>query len=150
MVLEAIKNSSVTLQQGSSTGKDVKAPEKKISESPKAVEVSTPLKTEDIQIKEQEQGNAKENILTGNTVDKKESVELPKGNEAMRKAVEQINKNVKNSEAIFGIHDGTNRVTIKIVDRDTKKVLKEFPPEKTLDMIAKVWEMAGLMVDEKM
>ena len=39
--------------------------------------------------------------------------------------------------------------TIKIIDKDTKKVLKEIPPEKTLDMIAKVWELAGLMVDEK-
>ena len=30
-----------------------------------------------------------------------------------------------------------------------KEVIKEYPPEKTLDMIAKVWEMAGIMVDEK-
>ena len=59
------------------------------------------------------------------------------------------NKKAVNSEAIFGIHEATNRVTIKIVDKDTKKVIKELPPEKTLDMIAKVWEMAGLMVDEK-
>ena len=69
--------------------------------------------------------------------------------ESLRKAVDEINKNAKNSEVVFGVHDATNRVTIKIVDRDTKKVLKEYPPEKTLDMIAKVWEMAGLMVDEK-
>ena len=40
-------------------------------------------------------------------------------------------------------------MTIKIIDKDTKKVLKEIPPEKTLDMIAKVWELAGLMLDEK-
>ena len=46
--------------------------------------------------------------------------------------------------------NATNRVTIKIVDKDTKKVLKEYPPEKTLDMIAKVWEMAGLLVDQKL
>ena len=62
---------------------------------------------------------------------------------------DKMNKNMNNSEAIFGIHEGTNRVTIKIVDKDTKKVIKELPPEKTLDMIAKVWEMAGIMVDEK-
>lgn len=67
----------------------------------------------------------------------------------LKKAVEDINKKANNSEAIFGIHDGTNRVTIKIVDKSTKEVIKELPPEKTLDMIAKVWEMAGLMVDEK-
>ena len=70
-------------------------------------------------------------------------------NAQIKKAIEDINKKAMNSEAIFGIHEATNRVTIKIVDKDTKKVIKELPPEKTLDMIAKVWEMAGLMVDEK-
>lgn len=69
-------------------------------------------------------------------------------NEKIKKAVEQFNKNA-NSEAVFGIHEATNRVTIKIVDKSSKKVIKELPPEKTLDMIAKVWEMAGILVDEK-
>ena len=70
-------------------------------------------------------------------------------NESIRRAVENINKNLKNSEAIFGIHEKTNRVTIKLVDKETKEVIKELPPEKTLDMIAKAWELAGLLVDEK-
>ncbi|MCQ2522998.1 MAG: flagellar protein FlaG [Lachnospiraceae bacterium] len=70
-------------------------------------------------------------------------------NEVLHNAVENLNKKMSNSEAIFGIHEGTNRVTIKIVDKKTKEVIKELPPEKTLDMIAKVWEMAGLLVDEK-
>lgn len=71
-------------------------------------------------------------------------------NEQLKRAVEQLNKNmIAHSEAVFGIHEGTNRVTIKIVDKDTKEVLKELPPEKTLDMIAKVWEMAGILVDER-
>ena len=68
----------------------------------------------------------------------------------IKKAVDEINKNmIDTSEAIFGIHEDTNRVTIKIIDKNTKEVVKEYPPEKTLDMIAKVWEMAGLMVDER-
>ena len=62
---------------------------------------------------------------------------------------EMNKKMINNSEVQFGIHEGTNRVTIKIIDRDTKKVIKELPPEKTLDMIAKAWEMAGILVDEK-
>lgn len=68
--------------------------------------------------------------------------------ETIKRAVEEINKKT-NTEAIFGIHDKTNRITIKIVDKESKKVLKEYPPEQTLDMIAKVWEMAGILVDEK-
>lgn len=71
-------------------------------------------------------------------------------NEQVRKAVEKLNKNMmSHSEAVFGIHEATNRVTIKIIDKETKKVIKELPPEKTLDMIAKVWELAGILVDEK-
>ncbi len=69
--------------------------------------------------------------------------------EQVKKAVESINRSQAHTEAIFGIHEGTNRVTIKIVDKESKKVIKEYPPEKTLDMIQKLWEMAGLMVDEK-
>lgn len=71
-------------------------------------------------------------------------------NDQIKKAVEQINKKLSaQSEAVFGIHEETNRVTIKIVDKETKEVIKEVPPEKTLDMIAKVWEIAGILVDEK-
>lgn len=70
-------------------------------------------------------------------------------NEKIRRAVETLNKKLANSEAVFGIHEDTNRVTIKIVDKNTKEVIKELPPEKTLDMIARVWEMAGILVDER-
>jgi flagellar protein FlaG len=69
--------------------------------------------------------------------------------EQIKKKIEEINKKAVNSEAVYGIHEETNRVTIKIIDKETKEVIKELPPEKTLDMIAKVWELAGLMVDEK-
>lgn len=69
--------------------------------------------------------------------------------EQIKKAVERLNKNMSHSEAVFGIHEKTNRVTIKIVDKETKEIIKELPPEKTLDMIAKAWELAGLLVDER-
>jgi len=82
---------------------------------------------------------------TGNEDQKNAQAEF----EQIRKAVEKMKKNMPHSEAVFGIHDGTNRVTIKLIDKDTKEVIKELPPEKTLDMIAKVWEMAGILVDEK-
>lgn len=89
-----------------------------------------------------EKGNASENADGGEN-------RQAASQEQIRKAVESMNKKMANAEAVFGIHEGTNRVTIKIVDKETKKTIKELPPEKTLDMIAKVWEMAGILVDEK-
>mgnify|MGYP002074267785 CR=1 FL=1 len=47
-------------------------------------------------------------------------------NDKIKKAVEQLNRNMPHSEAVFGIHEKTNRVTIKIVDKDTKEIIKEF------------------------
>ena len=69
--------------------------------------------------------------------------------ETARQAAQTYNKLTENTKAVFGVNEATNRVTIKIVDKDTDEIIKEFPAEKTLDMIARVWEMAGIMVDEK-
>ena len=71
--------------------------------------------------------------------------------EQLKKAIAEMNKKINNSneEAVFGVHEDTNRIMIKIMDKETKEVIKEFPPEKTLDMIARIWEMAGILVDEK-
>ena len=95
-------------------------------------------------------------IHTGRAVEKDQEDKDPsqekdaKQGTQLKKAVNDLNKQMKNSEAIFGIHDKTNRVTIKIIDKTTKEVIKEYPPEETLDMIAKVWEIAGILVDEKL
>lgn len=69
----------------------------------------------------------------------------------LKKAIAEMTKKINNlnAEAVFGVHEKTNRVMIKIIDKETKETIKEFPPEKTLDMIANLWEMAGILVDEK-
>ena len=85
----------------------------------------------------------------GNSNGSEAQTQAEQQKEQIRKAVEQLNRNMKNSSAIFGIHEETNRVTIKIIDKETKEVIKEYPPEETLDMIAKAWEIAGILVDEK-
>lgn len=71
-------------------------------------------------------------------------------NEKIKKTLDAINRQLSNTECQYGFHEKTNRVTLKIVDKETNKIIKEFPPEKTLEMIAKVWELAGILVDEKL
>ena len=68
----------------------------------------------------------------------------------LKKAIERMNEQLPNSEAKFGIHEATNRVMIKLVDKDTQEVIKEIPPEKTLDMLAKSMEIAGVLLDQKL
>ena len=91
------------------------------------------------------------NDITAKDADKEEngSTQGQGTSEAVKKAINEINKSNPNSIVQFGVHEATNRMTIKILDKESRKVIKEFPAEKTLDLIAKVWELAGIMVDEK-
>ena len=68
----------------------------------------------------------------------------------VKQAVSDINKKItSNTIAEYGYDNDTNRVTIKIIDKTSDKVIKEYPAEETLDMIAKVWELAGMFLDER-
>jgi len=49
----------------------------------------------------------------------------------------------------FKIHEKTGRYLVKLVDNETDEVLREIPPEKILDLIANIWEMVGILVDER-
>jgi len=94
-------------------------------------------------------GVKKESIKDRPILDENEPKELT--NEQIKKAVSDLNKRMSESTSCqFGIHEGTGRVTIKIIDKQTKEILKEFPAEETLKMIEKAWEIAGIMVDEKL
>ena len=145
MAIEAMKGAGMSYA-GSSSASDVKAESQAKVETASNAAASDDLMKKTIQIDTKE---TDKNGKDGNRDDSQAQQTISE-NSQIKKAVDEINKNAHNSEAVFGIHDATNRVTIKIVDKDTKKVLKEYPPEKTLDMIAKVWEMAGLLVDKKL
>lgn len=152
MAIEAIKGAGMVYQGSTSTAQVKEESQNKAEVSSKENQIVS-----DTVAKETQAMNTKE--ASGDTSGEAGSqsqaqLAAQKQNEKnmqLKKAVDDINKRAVDdqSEAVFGIHEKTNRITIKIIDKKTKEVIKEFPPEKTLDMIAKVWEMAGLMVDEK-
>lgn len=73
--------------------------------------------------------------------------------EKVKSAVDDLNKQIKSNlrrtQCSFKYHEETNRISITVIDSDTDEVIREIPPEKALDMLAKAWELAGLLVDER-
>lgn len=71
--------------------------------------------------------------------------------EKIKSALADINKKIRptHTQCEFKYHEQTKRITITVKDTDTDEVIREIPPEKTLDMIAKSLELAGLLVDVK-
>ena len=68
-----------------------------------------------------------------------------------KKMIEKINKALEGSGRHFKyeVHKPTNEVMISVIDDETNEVIREIPSKKLLDLIAKIWEMAGLFVDER-
>ena len=150
MAIEVLKTAAAAYQgRSSDAAKPVKAadsakPKKTASEADRAAAQAAVSDTDVVKPMQP---------VTGNDGEKGESLGGGYGGQTSRQlqqAVDKLRKNMMaRTEAVFGIHEGTNRVMIKIVDKDTKDIIKEYPPEQTLDMIQKVWEMAGIMVDER-
>jgi len=66
-------------------------------------------------------------------------------------AVRQANKALEGTNRRFeySIHEQTKTIMVKVIDTQTNEVIREIPPEKILNLIAKLWELAGIIVDEK-
>ncbi|MCX4327144.1 MAG: flagellar protein FlaG [Lachnospiraceae bacterium] len=45
--------------------------------------------------------------------------------------------------------EATNRVSIKVYDKDTDELVLEAPPEESIEALKKTLEMAGIIVDRK-
>ena len=71
--------------------------------------------------------------------------------EELDKKVEQLNKAAEalDRKLQFKIHDETHRIMVKILHKDTQEVIAEYPPQKILDVLAKIDEEMGLLVDTR-
>ena len=74
--------------------------------------------------------------------------------EEIFKAVEKLFESDTNkmkfdeTELRYSIHDEMNTVMIKLVDSKNDEIIKEFPSEKILNMVAAMCREAGLFVDK--
>ena len=89
---------------------------------------------------------------TGADAQNQEQAENPENtSRRIKNAVDHANQTMRHAKTKceFSYHEETKRVSIKVIDEETEEVIREIPPEETLEMISKMWELAGLMVDEK-
>jgi len=63
------------------------------------------------------------------------------------KAVQDIFRGF-NLGITFRVHEETGRIIARVIDRKTREIIREIPPEKFLDMIARLQELAGVFINE--
>lgn len=67
----------------------------------------------------------------------------------IEKSVNKMNEHIVgiNAQLQYRIHEGTDRIMVKLVDTESNEVIREIPPEKMLDLVAGIWERVGLVID---
>lgn len=87
--------------------------------------------------------------VSGENTDGRQNKEHRPSEATIDDAVSKANRRMEHTRCEYSYHKETNRVSIKVIDDATDEVIREIPPEKSLDMLQKMWEMAGILVDEK-
>ncbi len=63
--------------------------------------------------------------------------------------LEQRFKTPHNFKLQFSMHEETGEIMAKVINMDTKKLIREIPTEAGLDLAAKIDEMIGILFDKK-
>lgn len=96
--------------------------------------------------------NSQEKIdITNNKVTIQETIKKEVNEHEVIQAIEKANKHIKTYDRRleFSIHETTKQIMVKVINTDNDTVIREIPSEKILDMVAHLWEVAGILVDEK-
>lgn len=75
----------------------------------------------------------------------------PLKKEDVDQVIEGLNEvfHITDTHLNFTRHEGTEEYYVKIINNETDEVIKEIPPKKLLDMVAKMEEYIGIMFDER-
>ena len=71
--------------------------------------------------------------------------------EQVQKSINEMNDTVSalHKELHFEFHEKAERMLVEIRDIRNDEVIKEIPPKEMLDMIGRIKEVVGLLLDEK-
>ncbi|MGC5324872.1 flagellar protein FlaG [Brevibacillus sp. SYSU BS000544] len=69
----------------------------------------------------------------------------------LEKEMEGLNKWLQSgtTHLKFQLHEKLNEYYVAVVDDQTNQVIREIPSKKMMDMVAKMHEMIGILIDEK-
>ncbi|AJE52140.1 flagellar protein FlaG [Paenibacillus polymyxa] len=92
-------------------------------------------------------------IKSGSALTKLEQqgVAIPLGEEQLIRAIDRAVKALQGPTTTLemSVHEKTHQILVKVLNKDTGELIREIPPEKTLDLVAKMMEIAGILIDEK-
>ncbi|MEK8209757.1 flagellar protein FlaG [Paenibacillus sp. FSL L8-0696] len=92
-------------------------------------------------------------VKSGSELTKLETqgISIPIGEEQLIRNIDRAVKALQgpSTSLEISIHEKTHSVMVKVMNKETGELIREIPPEKTLDLVAKMMEIAGILIDQR-
>ncbi|ANF98481.1 flagellar protein FlaG [Paenibacillus bovis] len=81
----------------------------------------------------------------------KQGAVLPVGEEELMRRLDTAFKTLSGPETTLEVsmHKDTHSIMVKVLNKETGEIIREVPREKTLDLVANMMKIAGILVDKK-
>lgn len=68
----------------------------------------------------------------------------------LKEAVDKVNRQIKMTRTSleFTYYEEVNRYAVKVKDKVTDEVIREYPSEDSMKALENIWRLAGIIVDE--
>lgn len=97
------------------------------------------LKSLDMQSKKEDEQNEKEGKLERGSMSEESVIEMT---ETFNELMDKINCNIE-----FSYNKEAEMLNVKMIDKETKEVIKEFPPEEMIENMIKAKDWLGAFID---
>jgi flagellar protein FlaG len=81
----------------------------------------------------------------------RQGINFSTGEEQVIKALDRALHALQGPTTTFEVsmHKETNTIMVKVLNKETGELIREIPPEKTLDLVANMMKIAGIIIDER-
>ncbi|SDS98837.1 flagellar protein FlaG [Paenibacillaceae bacterium GAS479] len=81
----------------------------------------------------------------------RQGVAVPPGSEQLIRNIDRAIRSMQGPETVLdiSIHDKTHQLLVKVINKETGDLIREVPQERTLELVAHMMELAGIMIDKK-
>ena len=91
----------------------------------------------------------KQKVEPEQKVEPKQKVEPEiKISQALLNNVQHEIQKMRNVGLCFSVHEATDRTIVKVIDKETEKLIRQIPPEEFLNLADKMDEMIGILFDK--
>lgn len=125
-----------------------------------SMEVSNirPTVNQNVQNQENKAQNQNQRTIEANSIINEERINKQRKEENIEVTDEQLIEMIERAnkallkppmELQFSVHEVTKRISITVTNKETDEVIREIPSEKILNMVANLYEAAGVLIDER-